>query len=136
MPVKQAPFYWIECDHPGCDARCPHEMDEVAAWSDDDTARMMAEESDWRRVERPSARPLWMCPDHRNEYCESCGAHLGPLAGDQDYRCEPGCPQPAYARTALLKAHGVDEALDTPDPEGPGRTVDEWRQHLNVPPTQ
>lgn len=101
MPVKSKPFYWIECDHEGCDARCPDPgFDEVAAWQDADQARDYAVDGDWRLVDRPAARSLWMCQDHKLEYCERCGTHLGPLAGEQDYICERGCPQAITARSA------------------------------------
>ena len=60
--MQSAPYYWVTCDEPGCDARCPDH--EVTAWSDSDTAIDSAEESDWS-CERGPLTWVTFCPAHR-----------------------------------------------------------------------
>ena len=47
MSVKSAPYYWLECDEPGCGAKST-ESSEHTAWSDLDGAIGQAEGADWQ----------------------------------------------------------------------------------------
>lgn len=87
MALRAEHYYWVECDHPGCDESSPHRDYEVTAWSSKDSAQECALAEDWRHVS-DDLRNLWLCPDHAFEYCRDCGQHVGHLAGEQDYLCD------------------------------------------------
>lgn len=91
MPLRSKPFYWIECDHPGCTARAPDKHDEFIAWADESTAEVMADEADWMLGRKGNDFP-YLCPDHKIQHCEDCTALIGPLAGEQDYLCDACTP--------------------------------------------
>lgn len=58
MPVRSAPFYWVECDTPGCQSRCPEYDDENVAWSDREQAHIVAQDSEWQYA----GQGVWRCP--------------------------------------------------------------------------
>lgn len=48
MSLKSAPFYWVECDSEGCDARCPgSDNEDCIAYVTPDQATDTAECSEW-----------------------------------------------------------------------------------------
>jgi hypothetical protein len=67
MSVKSAPFYWLECDACGQSSTQDHD---VAAWADEEQARMDATEGDWEVGEDLSD----LCPDCASDRkCPECG---------------------------------------------------------------
>lgn len=47
MSIKSMPYFWVECDGDGCDARCPSEDYDITAWGEEDQAIQDAEDSNW-----------------------------------------------------------------------------------------
>ena len=49
MPVRSAPYYWVECDGDGdgCDSRVPPADSDVTAWSDLEGAAAHAYDNGW-----------------------------------------------------------------------------------------
>ena len=85
MAIHSAQFYWVTCDAPDCEARCPDPKDETIAWSDQESAVESAEDSDWKEVDDGFRH---YCPDHAINVCEQCGDYDGtPLAGEREYLC-------------------------------------------------
>jgi hypothetical protein len=83
MSLESAPFYWIACDAPDCEVRCPDASDEYLAYSDAEGALETAGASDWLMD-----KDRHLCPDHRLYVCETCGKYdATPLAGERDYLC-------------------------------------------------
>ncbi|QGJ93523.1 hypothetical protein SEA_MUFASA8_75 [Arthrobacter phage Mufasa8] len=72
MSLQQAPFYWLQCDHHGCDTKST-EDDEFAAYSDEASAREMAEGSEWHHHNGKD-----YCPHHADQHqpdtqpCDGC----------------------------------------------------------------
>ena len=64
MPTVSAPYWWVECDCPGCDAREPDEDDDTAAWASRDQAQISAREQGWAN-------------DRGSWYCQTCSAERG-----------------------------------------------------------
>jgi len=56
MPVRSAPFYWIECDT--CQTRCPEDDDEIISWKDQQQAHIVAEDAEWHHA----GNDVWACP--------------------------------------------------------------------------
>lgn len=50
MSIRSQPYYWIECDYPGCNASA-QESGDFAAWSDVDAAMEEASNSEWLIIE-------------------------------------------------------------------------------------
>lgn len=67
MALQSKPFYWITCDHEGCEATCPPRDFEISAWADDSQAEMVAEESDWYVGTKHDPFPH-LCPEHKVEH--------------------------------------------------------------------
>ena len=67
MSLKSAPYYWIECDHPGCGARST-EGGDYAAWADHGAAYDEATSRDWYC---PSGGPD-LCEEHAPPFCCNC----------------------------------------------------------------
>jgi len=65
--IRSKPYYWITCDHPGCEERSPGSGYEYSAWSEPQDVITCAEEGDWQQQ-----GDLWFCPDHAVE--EESGA--------------------------------------------------------------
>lgn len=61
MSVKSKPYFWIVCDHEGCDARSPSsdaaETDGITAWEDEAQAFDSASGGDW------------MCKPEGQDFC-------------------------------------------------------------------
>lgn len=66
MTLKSKPYWWVECDHDECPARCPDgEYEGITAWEDDDCAEQSAQDADW--WVQPSAwggAPRHWCDEH------------------------------------------------------------------------
>lgn len=77
MSVKSAPYYWLVCDRCGEKST---EGSEHSAWSEEADALMVAEESDWMRIDGM-------------DYCGTC------LVLDADGRWQP-----------IYKLHDSEEA--------------------------
>ena len=60
MSVKSKPYYWIECDHVGCDDRSPSDGYEINAWSDEDGALSGADDDGWATTDTGEH----YCPEH------------------------------------------------------------------------
>ena len=58
MPVRSAPYYWLECDGEGCEARVPDAWGDTTAWSLREDAEYYAHDADWEHT----ADGLWLCP--------------------------------------------------------------------------
>jgi hypothetical protein len=71
VSVRSAPFYWVVCDHPFCDARCPDSTNDVAAWVDEDQAITVAKDSEWVVY----GYGVHVCPDHSVYVCDDCGTY-------------------------------------------------------------
>lgn len=56
MSVKSAPYYWLICD---CCGAKSTEDSEHSAWSEEADALMIAEESDWMRIDGKDY--CWRC---------------------------------------------------------------------------
>ena len=57
MPIRSAPYYWLECDGDGCRARCPSANGDLTAWSDLEGAAAYAYDNGW--LARGGS---WLCP--------------------------------------------------------------------------
>lgn len=69
MSVKSAPYYWLECDHPGC-GRKSTEGSDHSAWSEIDGAEESARDYDWF-VEQDGVH---FCEEHAlARICPECG---------------------------------------------------------------
>ena len=60
MSIKSKPYFWLECDHNGCDAKSP-DGDEYSAWEDHGQAIDCAQNS------------YWTITLHGEHYCEEHG---------------------------------------------------------------
>lgn len=60
MAVKSKPYFWIECDGPDCDARCPDPDGEIVAWSEE-----------WMAVDQ-AVSDDWECGDDGKHLCPDC----------------------------------------------------------------
>ncbi|BCW61897.1 hypothetical protein [Arthrobacter sp. StoSoilB22] len=49
MSVKSAPYYWLVCDHEGCEAKST-EGGDFSAWEEEDSAWEEAMNSEWSEV--------------------------------------------------------------------------------------
>ena len=121
MSLKSAPYYWIECDHPGCGARST-EGGDYAAWADHGAAYDEAVNEDWHVSPSGSGdychhhAPDLCCAcdevattEHEGQFfCDGCIAELGP---------DPGASRPGPEREG--GAHPADDAI----PPGPGPDV-------------
>jgi len=94
MAIHSAQFYWVTCDAPDCEARCPDPKDETIAWSDQESAVESAEDSDWKEVDIRgfpgglSDTRHHYCPDHAINVCGQCGVYDStPNAGEREYLC-------------------------------------------------
>jgi len=67
VSLKSKPYYWLECDHEGCDERNPSLDNEVDAWSDEEGALEDAAYGDWTTTDAGEH----YCPDHRPDEDES-----------------------------------------------------------------
>lgn len=47
MSIKSEPYFWVECDAKGCDARTPGDDYECTAWGDEEQALSAAADDDW-----------------------------------------------------------------------------------------
>ena len=56
MPVRSAPYYWLECD--GCEARVPDAWGDTTGWSLREDAEYYAHDADWEHTDDG----LWLCP--------------------------------------------------------------------------
>lgn len=66
--IKSKLYFWVECDHEGCAARCPAESDETQAWVEPWQARDVAKDSDWFEPQVGELEPVRQyCPDHAPE---------------------------------------------------------------------
>ena len=62
--IQSAPFYWITCDQPGgCTSRIPCEDDETIAWSEENQAVAVAQDSEWLVVDGKH-----YCDEHRADH--------------------------------------------------------------------
>ena len=71
MTVESAPFYWLVCDEPTCGERCPNDNDDAIAYADEQSAVVVAEDSDWLIVNGKH-----FCWNHAFNYCDECGERL------------------------------------------------------------
>jgi hypothetical protein len=71
-------MFYVVCDI--CGARVDGEF---VAWTDEDSAKLEAEESEWTMKNGKH-----YCPSHWICQAPQCHVELGPLAGEQDYLCE------------------------------------------------
>lgn len=62
MSTKSAPFYWIECDEPGCESRTPGGYDDVMAYMDIGQVIDDAECSEWSIDHNETGKDY--CPEH------------------------------------------------------------------------
>jgi hypothetical protein len=67
MTVKSAPYYWLECDEPGCGIKST-ENSEHTAWSDEGYALDSAIDSDWLAVPGEDKVAKHYCEDHANKH--------------------------------------------------------------------
>lgn len=86
MTVKSKPYYWVECDEPGCGVTTG-DLGDYSAWSDAGQAEDM-----WRDGDNQEIDGRHYCYDHRKPQCSGCGK-AGPVddndecsecAGDDD----------------------------------------------------
>ena len=63
MSLKSKPYYWIECDHVGCDERCPSEDCEVNAWDSKDDALDNIAYDDWTTTDAGGHYCIGHAPD-------------------------------------------------------------------------
>lgn len=66
MSVQSKPYYWLTCDHEGCDARSPSAEYEVTAWDNESGAVTCAEDEDWTHTDAGD-----FCFDHPVDEDES-----------------------------------------------------------------
>lgn len=67
MTVKSEPYYWIECDDPGCGVKSA-DLGDYSAWGDDSQA--LYEWSEWEGQETPDGKHY--CERHRKPQCDEC----------------------------------------------------------------
>lgn len=60
MSLKSKPYFWVECDWPGCGANA-QEGSEYAAWGETSAARDSANDAGWWQSE---GEALDYCEDH------------------------------------------------------------------------
>jgi hypothetical protein len=63
VTIQSKPFYWLECDEPGCGCSSTEGSD-YAAWAQVDGAEEEALASEWTFVAEPGERTLHYCRDH------------------------------------------------------------------------
>jgi hypothetical protein len=80
VSVKEAPYYWIECDN--CGERADY--DEFSAMDTPDAAIDRAINSEW--TEQGGRHHCPDCPVIAD--CEKCGKDAGELPGERDYLCQ------------------------------------------------
>ena len=80
MSVKEAPYYWVECDD--CGERC--EYGDFSAMGDAGQAIDGALEADWSE-DGSGKHHCPSCPALTK--CENCGKPAGHDAGDRDDLC-------------------------------------------------
>jgi hypothetical protein len=80
MPLKEAPYYWLECD--GCGERC--EYGDFSAMADFGSAIDGALEADW--TTDGEKYHCTDCPDLT--VCQRCKKPAGENAPDRDDHCE------------------------------------------------
>ncbi|WP_104116955.1 hypothetical protein [Arthrobacter sp. B1805] len=82
MALKQAPYYWFECDKCGVSSG---EDSDYSAWSDHGHAHDQIVNDDW-----------WISADETNHYCWSCAPKCDECKAtlDNDGGCED-CDKPA-----------------------------------------
>lgn len=62
MSVVSAPYYWLECDHHGCEIKST-DSSEFTAWADESYAVDSAFDSDWIEVAGKH-----YCDEHAAQY--------------------------------------------------------------------
>ena len=84
MSVTSAPYYWITCDAPGCQQRCPSEdNDEYSAYRDIADAVDCARYSEWK-ITSDGRHYCWV-NNHDAYVCTRCETYdRTPLP---DYLC-------------------------------------------------
>jgi hypothetical protein len=80
MPLKSAPYYWVECDN------CGNRIDygDFSALADDGQAVDGALDSEW--TTDGDRWHCFNCPTIAK--CDRCGKPAGDQSGDRDYNCE------------------------------------------------
>lgn len=83
MSIRTSPYYWLECDAPGCGANST-EGDDYTAYGTEEGAKEQAQDAEWKLIE--DGRHY--CYEHAMYVCMECGAlDLTELAGERDYLC-------------------------------------------------
>jgi hypothetical protein len=84
VSYQSAPFYWLTCDAPGCQERCPAHDDEYVAYADTSGALDAALDSDWKAT----GNAVHYCHEHARFVCDECSIY-DPTEhpGDRDYLC-------------------------------------------------
>ena len=91
MTIKSTPYFWLECDAPGCRVKSTDD-NHYSAWSDPGGAEEMADEG-WRRtdsVKITGGKPTYIgarhyCAKHAGRVCDECEAYG--LELDEDQLC-------------------------------------------------
>jgi hypothetical protein len=60
--IEELTYYRVTCDSDGCENTCPAPHEETTAWSDPDSALVVAAGSEWHIM--PERH---LCPDHEYE---------------------------------------------------------------------
>lgn len=138
MSVKSGTFYWIICDHDGCEHRPSYDDAEGAVLASAQEAEDSSSDVDWLAVDGKH-----YCPEHRDAYeCRHCGeafAEPVPVDGDGIPVCldcratldefdTDGEPSPeAQVATFLAVADGVTALV-----HGDEELTDEDREALGI----
>lgn len=79
MSITTRTMFSLRCDICGAELG---EDDEIVAWTDEATPRLIAEESEWTlKNGKHYCEQHWICE------APQCHVECGPLAGEQDYLC-------------------------------------------------
>lgn len=89
MGYQSAPYWWIVCDEPGCEAKST-EGSGYAAWGDQGGARDEAIDSDWREARTGD---LFFCWEHSYRVCGECEKHVSDGTKDERFERDSMCDE-------------------------------------------
>lgn len=99
MAFASKPYYWLECEDPGCLGRFPSESDDANAWDDPELlTEIAAADEDWRI----SSDDTHWCPIHARYWrCVDCGTNLPEPIPDPEQRRCTACTTPEEPAHAI-----------------------------------